>query len=90
MTDAPKLPPSASKVQALEKLDGIIQVSNDPALRPKAPSRFSDRGQIVMGMLRQYGGRFHGPNVETLSMEEGAFWRFIDHLIEAARNDSKL
>ena len=39
---------------------------------------------VLREMLRQHGGRFHGPHVEHLSMEEQAFWRFMDEVVEIA------
>jgi hypothetical protein len=35
----------------------------------------------IAALVRRHGGGFHGPNVEHISMEEQAFYRFIDELI---------
>ena len=36
-------------------------------------------------MIKEYGGTFHGPRVEHLSMEEQTFWRFMDAVIIRSR-----
>jgi hypothetical protein len=61
-------------------------MTSDPETAPRpAISR-----AVLMTLLRQHGGRFHGPNVEHLSMEEDAFWRFMDEVIEIARSRRRL
>lgn len=35
-------------------------------------------------LIANHGGKFAGPHVEHLVMEEQAFWRFLDQVIELA------
>ena len=39
---------------------------------------------VLRVLITQHGGKFHGPNVEHLSMEEQAFWRMMDQVIDIA------
>ena len=63
-----------------------------PEARPKLTKaeikRAKDAAEmrrVVEKLLERHGGRFHGPNVEHLSMEEQAFWRFIEDVVGVAR-----
>ena len=44
----------------------------------KALARQLINRDLASALLQKHGGRFHGPHVEHLSMEEQAFWRFLE------------
>lgn len=50
----------------------------------------SPNWRALLGVsLAKHGGRFHGPRVETLTMPEEAFWRFMGDAIEAAKQSGR-
>lgn len=64
--------------------------SAPPAATGQAQAVSSSATSVHRDQLRtlvaKHGGEFHGPRVEHISMEEEAFWRFLDEVIAMARN----
>jgi hypothetical protein len=54
------------------KLENVPGWPFDAESYPSAAER-----SRILSLLAKHGGRFHGPIVETLSMPEDAFWRFM-------------
>lgn len=50
--------------------------------QPETPSRIPR--PVLRRLLEAHGGKFHGPRVEHVHMEEQAFWRFMDEVIDLA------
>lgn len=39
---------------------------------------------VLRAMVEAYGGKFHGPRVEHLSMPEEEFWQLMDAVVALA------
>lgn len=41
-----------------------------------------DQKEAAMKLWREHGGSVHGPNVETVTMPQNAFWSFLEAYID--------